>query len=297
MRAIGLSVCLIAAISLSACGGKEKDKATQTLARVNGQEITVHQLNEELMRANVPPAQQEEAKKQVLQSLVDRQLLEGAALKAKVDRDPNVLQAIERAKSQIIAQAYIQSLVASVEKPTKADVEDYYQKHPEFFAQRKLAEMKQLLIDSRQVNDSLKEVLKGAKSLDDVATWMDANNIQYDRGEISRSLAEMPAELSSRLQNATKGQLFVIAMGGRTMLILMDSIKSSPISLEIAAPQIEQFLLNKKRKDAGETELARLRNDAKIEYMQAKPDEPVKEAAPAPTTSNGDMEHGASSLK
>ncbi|OAM51343.1 peptidyl-prolyl cis-trans isomerase, EpsD family [Methylovorus sp. MM2] len=289
---------LITMIGLGGCGSKDKEgKATQSLASVNGKDITIHQLNEELTRANVPPAQQEAAKKQILQSLIDRQLLETKAIKAKVDRDPNVMQAIERAKSQIIAQAYIQSLVSAVAKPTRAEVEDYYQKHPETFSERKLAEMKQLLVDSRQVNDALKEVLKSAKSLDEVANWMDANNIQYDRGEISRSLAEMPADLASRLRDARKGQLFVISMGSRTMLILMESIKNSPIALDTAAPQIEQYLLNQKRKDAGEAELARLRSEAKIEYINQddKPSE-IEKSQEKPT-SNSDMEHGVSGLK
>ncbi|MCB2487481.1 hypothetical protein KQ783_15645, partial [Listeria monocytogenes] len=77
------------------------------LASVTGEEITVLQLNEEMQRAGVPAAQQQTASKQLLPALIDRELLESAAAKEKIDRDPKVRQAIERARSLIIAQAYM----------------------------------------------------------------------------------------------------------------------------------------------------------------------------------------------
>lgn len=261
-------MCAIISIGLAGCGNKEHDaKASQSLVSVNGKEITVHQLNEELTRANVQAAQKDVASKQVLNALIDRQLLEQAALKAKVDRDPNVMQAVERAKSQIVAQAYLQSKVANVSKPAKSEVESFYTENPALFAERKLVEMEQLLIDSRYISDEFKAALGGFKTLQEVATWLDTKGIQYDRGEVARSIAELPPQIAERLNDARKGQLFVIGMGPRTMLVLMDNVKDSPISLVDATPQIEQILLNKKRKEAGEAEIKQLREQAKIEYL------------------------------
>lgn len=297
-------IAVLVTCSLSGCGDKANDsKASQSLASVNGKEITVHQLNEELARANIQPTQREEASKQILNALIDRQLLEQAALKSKVDRDPNVMQAIERAKSQLIAQAYIQSRVANVSKIDKADVEDFYKQNPALFAERKLVEMEQLLIDSRYINDDFKSALGGFKTLQEVATWLDAKGIQYDRGEVARSVAELPPQISERLKDARKGQLFVIGMGPRTMLVLMNSVKSSPVSLNDAVPQIEQLLINKKRKDAGEAEIKRLRSEANIKYL----DSALAESAQQKTTevnaqknkpdSSSDIANGVSGLK
>lgn len=272
------AVAIIVGIGLVGCGDKgHGNNSSQSLVSVNGKEITVHQLNEELGRANVQPAQKEAASKQILSALVDRQLLEQAALKAKVDRDPNVMQAIERAKSQIVAQAYLQSKVASITKADKAEVESFYKQNPALYAERKLVEMEQLLIDSKQVNEEFKSALGGFKSLQDVAVWLDGKGIQYDRGEVARSVAELPPQISERLKDARKGQLFVIGMGPRTMLVLMDQIKDSPVSFVDAASQIEQILLNKKRKEAGEAELSKLRAEAKIEYF----DKALEQTAPA----------------
>lgn len=264
----GAVLCAMIGMGLSGCGDKGHDaKASQSLVSVNGKEITVHQLNEELARANVQAAQKDAASKQILNALIDRQLLEQAALKAKVDRDPNVMQAIERAKSQIVAQAYLQSKVANISKPGKAEVEAFYKENPAVFSDRKMVEMEQLLIETKFINDEFKAALGNFKTLQEVSAWLDAKGIQYDRGEVSRSVAELPPQISERLKDARKGQLFVIGMGPRTMLVLMDAIKESPVSLSDATPQIEQVLLNKKRKEAGENEIKQLRDQAKIEYL------------------------------
>jgi len=115
----GVALVLLVAVGLSACGGKEK-RVGQALASVNGEEITVLQLNDELQHANVPAVQQETASKQLLESLIDRQLLQNEAVKDKIDRDPKVVQAIERAKALIIAQAYMQKRIGAIAKPTLA---------------------------------------------------------------------------------------------------------------------------------------------------------------------------------
>lgn len=299
--AASTAIGLVLAVVLSGCGDKSSDaKASQSLARVNGKEITVHQLNEELARANVQPEQKEAVTKQILQSLIDRQLLEQAAFKAKIDRDPNVMQTIERAKSQLVAQAYLQARLANIGKPDKAAVEDFYKKNPQLFSERKLVEMEQILIDSRYINDEFKSVLGSFKTLQEVAAWLDVKGIQYDRGEVARSVAELPPQISERLKDARKGQLFVIGMGPRTMLVLMDSVKNSPVSLENATSQIEQMLLNKKRQEVGESEIKRLRSEANIEYLDKSievPKEPEKTDKQKSSNADDDIARGISGLK
>ncbi|MCB5183683.1 EpsD family peptidyl-prolyl cis-trans isomerase [Methylobacillus gramineus] len=298
---IAMSGVIAVAISLAlgGCGDKSHgNKASQSLVSVNGKEITVHQLNEELARANVQAAQKDAASKQILSALVDRQLLEQAAAKAKVDRDPNVMQAVERAKAQIVAQAYLQGRVASVAKPEKAEIEAFYKQNPPLFSERKLVEMEQLLLDSRQITDEFKASLGNFKSLQEVAAWLDTKGVQYDRGEVARSVAELPPQISERLKDARKGQLFVIGMGPRTMLVQMDTVKDNPVSLADASAQIEQLLLNKKRKEAGEAELQRLKAEAKIEYLDSsieKPKTELKEVVKK--KADDDISRGVSGLK
>ncbi|MBI5659256.1 MAG: peptidyl-prolyl cis-trans isomerase, EpsD family [Nitrosomonadales bacterium] len=265
----GVLVLAVAA-GLAACDSKgKKEKAGQALAKVNGEEITVLQLNDELSRANVQPGQQEAASKQLLESLIDRQLILAEAARNKMDRTPDVMKAIERAKAQIIAQAYLQSITAKLTKPSRAEVEDYFQKHPEFFAQRKQFDMKQLVISGNDFNDNFKRALDSARSLDDVAAWLDKNGVRYGRGQLTRTSTDMPPEMSSRLLAMPRSQLFIVREGGNSLINALVDIKDAPVAAKDAAPQIEKYLFNKKLKEAADAEVAHLRSSAKIEYLGA----------------------------
>jgi EpsD family peptidyl-prolyl cis-trans isomerase len=274
---------LLVAATLSACGDKAKEKKPgQALASVNGEEVTVLQLNEELQRAGVTAAQQDTASKQLLQVLIDRQLLQAAAAKENLDRDPKVMQAIDRAKALIVAQAYLQKRIGNAAKPTSAEVEDYFNKNPEFFSNRKQFSMSELVIAANDLTPEVRSAADTARSLEEVAVWLDAHKIKYGRTEVTRSTADVPQQLSAKLLGMPKGQLFVVKEGPRAMFISVTEIKDAPVTLAVAAPQIEQFLVNRKNKELASAELTRLRADAKIEYLnKSMAPDPKTPAAPA----------------
>ncbi|WP_020652575.1 EpsD family peptidyl-prolyl cis-trans isomerase [Massilia niastensis] len=272
---------VLAAVALAGCGDKPKDaKPGQALASVNGEEITVLQLNEEMQRAGVPAAQQQVASKQLLQALIDRQLLENEAAKEKIDRDPKVMQAIERARSLIIAQAYMQKRIGEVARPTPAEVEDYFNKNPQFFANRKQFSMNQLVIPASALTPDLRKAVDSAKSLEEVAVMLDARKIQYGRAQVTRSTADLNPQLSSKLLSMPKGQLFAVQEGARAMLISIADVRDAPVTLAIAAPQISQYLSNRKNKELAQAEIQRLRSTAKIDYLN-------KDMAPSGNTPAG----------
>jgi EpsD family peptidyl-prolyl cis-trans isomerase len=266
-RALCAALVLVAA-TLSACGDKAREaKPGQALASVNGSEITVLQLNEELARAGVPATQQEVASKQLLQALIDRQLLESEAAREKLDRDPKVMQAIERARSLIIAQAYIQKHVGNVTRPTQAEVQDYFSKHPEFFANRKQFAMNELMVAASDLSPEVKATADAAKSLEEVAVWLDAHKVKYGRTQVTRSTADLNPDVAGKLLAMPKGQIFIVKEGERALLISIAEVREAPVTLQVAAPQIEQFLLNQKNKELAAAEIKRLRSTAKIEYI------------------------------
>ena len=315
MRRPLCAALLAACASLAACGDKNlPPKAGQALVSVNGEEITAMQLNEELQRANVPPAQHDVISGQLLAGLIDRQLLQNEATKQKLDRDPKVVQAIERARALIVAQAYMQHKIGAVDKPRAADISSYYAGNPDFFANRKQFDMKQLVIDTKDLNEDVKKFADASKTLDDMAAYFDERKVKYLRTQASRTTSDLSPDMSAKLKNMAKGQLFAVKEGERSMFISIADIKDNPASLELAAPQIEKFLFNKRSKEAADAELARLRAIAKIEYLNqaatmaaasasaagpgAAVAAPVKASqAPAPTPSDAATARGVAGLK
>src|SRR5918993_1780660 len=94
----GLALALVAAATLLlGCGGSDKkDKpATQTAAKVNKEEITVHQINFLMgQQRGLPPEQAASAGRAVLERLIDQELTLQKASDQKIDRDPRVVQQV-----------------------------------------------------------------------------------------------------------------------------------------------------------------------------------------------------------
>lgn len=261
-----LATLLLVVACLSACGNKDK-KAGQTLARVDGEDITVLLLNNELKHAGIQDGQLEEGRKQLLESLIDRQLIVAEAMRKKIDRTPEVMQSIEQAKSQIIAQVYLQNITSIISKPSKVEINGYYQKHPEFFSRRKEFHLKQLVIPNKNFSAELYSFIDSTKSLEDTAFWLDKHDVPYTRGQVIRSTADLPQTTVTRLLSLPKGKIFLASDEENKVLNVITAIKDMPVSAINAELQIERFLSNQMQQEAVNAELAHLRSLAKIEYL------------------------------
>jgi len=272
-RPVKLVLMLAALGLLVSCGDKKTGevKAGQSIVRVNGDEITIHQLNAELQRANVQPAQQELAGKQITKSLVDRQILVQQAITDKLDRNPNVMQAIESAKAQILAQAYIEGKIASIANPTETEISEYRAKYPEIFANRKVYIMEELsfIVTPENVKD-LKPLSDSAKTLEDVTAWLDSHQVKYGHTKSAHAAETVPGELLNKFSKMVVGDLIFINANGRTVVGRLVEVKDVPISEKDSKPLIQRIILSQKRKDVAEAELKRLRELAKIEYLNDK---------------------------
>lgn len=256
----------------TSCGKKNADaKASQTIIRVNGDEITMHQINNELQRANVKPDQLDTAGKQLASALVDRQILVQEAQKAKLDRKPRVIQAIENAKMQIVAQAYIESKVAAAVKPTIAEVAEYRAKHADIFANRKVFVMDELAFKAESgIAQDVELLSNTAKSIEEVTQWLDARQIKFAQTRASHASETVPSELLAKLEKMVVGDMVFVNTNGATIAGRMIEIKDAAISEKDSKPLIERMIFDQKRKKILEDEMKRLRSAANIEYINKK---------------------------
>ncbi len=267
-RSLCMALICVPALGLVACGNRERT-AGQVLARVNGSEITLAQINDELRHSGIKAERREAATKQLVESLINRQLILAEAVRNEIDRDTDVVLAVERAKTRIITQAYLRNLGANIARPSLAEIDEYYRKHREYFAQRKQFDMQQLIIASKDFSNELRLVVDSARSPNWIAAWLDRHKVPYLRGPLSCSSADLPERIAGLFETMRKGDVFVVNEGEHSLINLITDIRKTPVTVDIAAPQIEQYLLNLRIKEAAEAEIARLRASAKIEYLDA----------------------------
>jgi len=269
ISSIGIvSLCL--GLLVGGCGGEDKKKpATQVAAKVNSEEISVHQINAVLSRAgNLTGEQAEKAGQEVLSKLVDQELLVQKAFEKKLDRDPNVMQSIEASKRQILAQAYLEQTTSAAAKPSAEEVKAYFDQHPELFLQRRVYRLQEIAVaaDSARLQ-SIRDEVERAKSIGDLVAWLKANNIKFAANATTKAAEQLPMELLPRLHQMKDGQASAFAAGKGILVIQVVASQSAPLDLAAATPMIEQFKLNQRRAELATKELAQLRSAAKIEYL------------------------------
>ncbi|MDR4517194.1 MAG: EpsD family peptidyl-prolyl cis-trans isomerase [Nitrosomonas sp.] len=285
---------LIIVLILPGCESEPETKqAGQALVSVDGVEITMLQLNDELnrTRARIQPDQLEVAKKQLVESMINRQLMQAEAQRNNLDRTPGVMQAIARARTEIIAQAYMQSILSNTEKPTKEEIDAFYQEHPGFFSQRKHYNLSILRFATKDQNAELESVIDTAKSITDVAKWMDKHNVSYEQDEAARSTTEMHPEMSALLAKKAKGELFLLNENEYSLLFVINAVEAQPLTADQAGPQIERHLLNMKHQEIMKSALTNLRASANIEYLHTSVDNVDQTDSQAALRPTAETEH------
>ena len=213
-------IAISTVLALSACGNKsseDKKVATQVAAKVNKEEISVHQINNVLARAgNVKPEQAKQAGKQILDKLIEQELLVQQAVEKKLDRDPRVMQAIEASKREILSRAYIEQVTGSAAKPDDAAVKAFFEKNPALFKERRVFNLQELVINANAEQVSaIQAQMKQAKSMDDLVKYLKDQKIQFNANAGVKAAEQLPLEILPRFQELKDGQTALIAHTGR----------------------------------------------------------------------------------
>lgn len=281
---IGLGI-LGLALLLSACGDRPAatTPAGEAAARVDGETISVAELNHELAKlANVPPEQRPEAAKQLLRSLVEQRVLVRRALQDKLDADAEVALALASARRQVLAQAYLQKSTAAIAKPDAAAVTDYYTKHPELFSERRLYRLQEIQVQAGPDKlEAVKARLAASKNLNDFVAWLKAEAIPARIAQSDKAAEQLPLEILPRLHQLKDGQAMTLANAGSLTVLFVAGSQTQALTLEQARPVIERFLHNARKREAAEAELKKLKDRAKIEYLGEYADAGKEPAKPA----------------
>lgn len=261
---------IFAAAIIAGCGrSDDKKPATQVAAKVNGDEISVHQINAALMQAGAYTGDPKDAGRQVLERLIDQQLLVQKALDAKLDREPNVLTAMENARRQILAQAYIERTLSDNTMPTSDEIKKYYAEHPEIFGKRRLYRFQEVLaaVDSDEQLRALQVQLQKNHNMGDVTTWLRERGIKFSMSFSMKASEQLPRNLLPKLASMKQGDVMFYPAGNRALIVHLTGWQELPMSEPEAAPYIAQALLTQKRGAQATEELKRLRTSAKVEYV------------------------------
>lgn len=275
---------LTTAVMAAACGNKESAEGpTQVVAKVSGEEITEMQVNQTLERqAGLKPDQVEPVSRKVVTSLVDQEIVLQKARELKLDRDQRVVQQVEALKRDTIARAYLDRIADGAAKPSQAEVQAYYDENPALFKQRRVYSFQEFTVQATDAQKAdIEAQLTSLKSPAELENYLKSKQLAVRTDKSTVAAENVPLPILQRVAAMKPGQgLIVPANGGLRVMLLLAS-QESPVSAEQARAPINAYLVNIRKRQTIEKEMAALRAGAKVEYFGKYADLAASAAKPA----------------
>jgi len=250
-------------LMLGGCG-KSGHEESQVLARVNGDEISVHQAN--FAKSQSPTKVLGESDLNALiEKMIDRQLAVQQALALKLDRQPEVMTRLEEARLDILAAAYADHINAMSPPPGDQDAAAFYAEHPGLFAERKLYRLREISIptDSPTLPEAQAR-LERKEDIEVVLAWLRQQTGSFTDQQALRPAEQLPVEVAEMLNRVKPGETISFRLPRALVIYHMQAAESAPLSLKSAEPLIKDYLKKQHESAQFKKELQRLRNTADI---------------------------------
>ena len=254
------------ALMASACTKKAEG---QTVAIVNGEEITAAELNAELANAKLPEgADKAQARSRVLQAMIDRRLVAQQAKADGIDKSPEFLNRQRRATEDLLINMFASRQIDTAKLPANSEIEKFQASRPWIFSQREQWNLDQLRFQM-PTDAATKAKLDQAKTLEEVAKVLTDANIAFTRQKNKLDTAVIPPSLYSQLASAGRSsEPFIVPVGTQAVASTIISRDPAPITGEQARPVAVAAMRREQAAQLMQNRLKSIRDAAKIEYKE-----------------------------
>jgi EpsD family peptidyl-prolyl cis-trans isomerase len=248
----------------SACGEKA---VGQTVAVVNGEEITLGELNAALSNANAPATGDKQAiRAQVLQEIVNRRLLAQQAREQGVDKLPEFVTRQRQLTEQLLIGLNAQRQSNTSRLPDQRAIDAFIAANSNIFKNREIWTVQQIQFAAPNTPKGV-ERLKGARTMEQLIAILEAERIPFQRGETRLDSAALPQAVVDQINKLPASEPFVVPQGGQMVANLITGRQTAPIAPEQSRQVALQSLRKKEADKKLQDSLKGLRASAKIEYQ------------------------------
>lgn len=270
LRPLVAAASLVLGALASGCNPQPSSSTpTQVAVKVNDDEISAHQVQVVLQRQNaLLAASPDLATRKVLDSLIEQELAAQAAKQRGLDRDPQIVQAIEVAKREALARAWQDRLADTATRPSSDEVDRYYDSKPLLFAQRRSYTLQEFRVEaSTEQLGALEQKLAQVKGSGPLSDAIKASGLPHTTRQTVQPAEDLPLALLDRLATFAEGQAIVLPRpGGASVLAVLRS-ELAPTARNAARKSIEAYLLTERKRHMVAQGMKSLRDAARIEYV------------------------------
>jgi peptidyl-prolyl cis-trans isomerase C len=283
LRHAGLKVSVIAlAILLVGC---DREATGQVAAVVNGEEITLQEVNAELAGVQLPEgADQNQVRQAALQRIIDRRLLAQAAREEGLDKTPDFLIRSRQLEDALLVQLLTQKTGRTTAVPAADKVSEYILNNSAAFGGRTILTVDRIQFAMPKDPDVLKK-LEDDHSLDAVAAQLRQLGIEFTRDAAQMDSAQLGQGPLNQIRALPEGEPFVLPpQAGVVTVGVITGSTPSPVDEEKAKPAAAQMMRNQSLGEALKQRLDSERAEAKIEYQEGFSPPAASKPTPAPSS-------------
>jgi EpsD family peptidyl-prolyl cis-trans isomerase len=266
--------CALALLALSGC---KREATGQVAAVVNGDEITLAELNQEIGGDQLPKNVDKKAiQRAALQKIIDRRLVAQVAREDGIDKQPEFLARQRQAEELLLIQMFGQKLNRAARMPEASAIDKYIAENPTVFGERTIYQLDRIQFPIPADTKPL-QAIKDDHSMDAVATRLNSLGIKFQRSAGGLDSAQIPPQVLARIKALPDGEPFAIPQGRLMTVAVVTGSETRPFVGPEARPVALERLRTQNLENTLGDRLKAARSSAKIEYQSG--------FAPAPAAS------------
>lgn len=264
---------------------KSSRDTSQVAATVNGDELSIHQVRSALTSHPKFAGLGPQAAQAVLDMLVEQELAAQAARKSGLDKSPDVIQALEVAKREVLAKAYEDQVTGKLTPPDTETIDRYYDLHPELFGRRKRYTLLETTVrgPTAALAPIMEKVEQGAVS-DDIRPLLSATRLPIGSRTFTFWAEDLPMEILPRLVYLKEGQSIGVMQDQGLVVLTLLQAEEHTLSRPLALESIRMALMAQARREALQAAIGNLRKQSKLVFNPPFKASPAA-AASAPASS------------
>lgn len=271
---------LLAATSLLvllSAAGCQRSATGQVVAVVNGDEITLQEVNAELEGVQIPQnADRKLVQQQAVQRIVERRLIAASARNEGIDKEQDYLIGQRKVDDNLLVQIMGDRAAKTFRIPDKATIDRFMAERPAIFGKRTIYTIDRVQFPFPSDVNQLKK-LEGDHTMEAAMAKLDSMGIKYLRNTTQMDTARLPDPLLKAIMKVPPGEPFAVPDGGMISLGVITGSAPAPLNEDQARPIAVQMMRQKAVNESLQQRLKTEQAAAKIEYQPGfAPTKPAK---------------------
>ncbi len=292
---LNLTITIIAAASLAGCQGggsgssssSTASKNAKVIATVNGTKITSEDFDREVkalpeyIRAMASTPQ---GKKEMVDTLVMRELIMQQATKDGIDKSKDVEEKLAELKKRIVVDTYLKKKVESESKISDEEMKKFYDQNIDKFKTGEQIRASHILVASEKEAQSILDQLKNGANFEELAKAKSTDSSANKGGDLGWfGKGNMVPEFEKAVFALKEGQLSgIVKTNFGYHIIKLTGIRAAGVRpFDEVKDQIKAAIMPQKQQQVFQKLKEDLKKGAKIEITEEPAPTPAPAAAPA----------------